>query len=113
MRETSSEMSFTFHLPSAMLADIEKYSDRLQRSSGWCLRMAWGLAAPEIERLHADDLTIQNRILSGNRHPQPVALPPPTWDTIREEAARLDRSPSWLVQQAWRIARPFFLQAAR
>lgn len=25
---------------------------------------------------------------------------------IREEAARLDRSLSWIVQRAWRIARP-------
>ena len=113
MQTMNRQSSCTFHLPSLMLEDIEKYAMRLERPTAWCVRMAWNLAAPEIERLHADDTTTNNRLFTGNRHPKPMDLPDRTWSTIREEAARLDRSPSWIVQQAWRIARPYFLETAR
>jgi uncharacterized small protein (TIGR04563 family) len=96
-----------------MLNDIEKYAIRLERPTSWCVRLAWSLAASEIERFTSDDGTVNSRLFNGNREPQPMALPSRTWRTIRHEAARLDRSPSWIVQQAWRIARPYFPETAR
>jgi uncharacterized small protein (TIGR04563 family) len=112
MHASQTKSPCTFHLPSVMLKDIETYALRVDRPTGWCVRMAWSLAAPEIERYSADDRTVETGLFGGLRQPQPVPLPNGTWRTIRQEAARLDRSPSWIVQQAWRIARPHFLETA-
>ena len=110
MHASQTKSPCTFHLPSVMLKDIETYALHVERPTGWCVRMAWSLAALEIEGYSADDSTVETGLFSGLRQPQPVALTDGTWRTIRQEAARLDRSPSWVVQQAWRIARPHFLE---
>lgn len=41
-----------------------------------------------------------------DKRKQSLYFPETMLQEIREEAARLDRSLSWIVQRAWRIARP-------
>ena len=41
-----------------------------------------------------------------DKRKQSLYFPEAMLQEIKEEAARLDRSLSWIVQRAWRIARP-------
>ena len=41
-----------------------------------------------------------------DKRKQSLYFPEAMLAEIKEEAARLDRSLSWIVQRAWRIARP-------
>ena len=41
-----------------------------------------------------------------DRHRQSFYLPEPMLEEIRVEAKRLNRSVSWVVQRAWKLARP-------
>lgn len=43
--------------------------------------------------------------MSNDKHKQSLYLPGPMSDEIRLEAKRLDRSLSWVIQKAWRLAR--------
>ena len=43
--------------------------------------------------------------MSRDKRKQSIYLPEEMLEEIEVEAERLDRSLSWLVQQAWRIAR--------
>ncbi len=43
---------------------------------------------------------------STDKRKQSLYFPEDMLKEIQEEAARQDRSLSWVVQQAWRIARP-------
>lgn len=43
--------------------------------------------------------------MANDKRKQSLYFPEEMLNEISEEAGRLDRSMSWLVQQAWRIAR--------
>jgi uncharacterized small protein (TIGR04563 family) len=47
----------------------------------------------------------------ANESKQALYLGPDVLRELREESARLDRSMSWLVREAWRIARDTIRQA--
>jgi uncharacterized small protein (TIGR04563 family) len=43
--------------------------------------------------------------MGSNKRKQSLYFPAETLDELRLEAARLDRSLSWIVQKAWQMAR--------
>ena len=91
------------HVPTPMLRDMQKQAQRLDRSVSWCVRMAWNMAAADIRSWSAHDPTPQSRLLKGRKRSESMTMPPTTWSELTVEAARLDRSRSWLVQQAWLV----------
>jgi hypothetical protein len=99
------------HFPAALLADIEDKAAQLGRSIDWCLHTAWCVAAAELECHGAIDRVGDTELLSGKAVPHEVELPLLTWRHLTEEAERLDRSKSWLLQRAWLIARPRLVDA--
>lgn len=101
------------HVPTPMLRDMQKQAERLDRSVSWCVRMAWDMAAKDMRAWSAHEPTPQSRLLRGRRRPESMSLPSATWCELSEEAARLDRSRSWVVQQAWLVARSQLLVAMR
>ena len=101
------------HVPTPMLRDMQKQAKRLDQSVSWCVRMAWNMASPDIRRWSAHDPTPQSRLLRGRKRAEAMSMPSNMWFELSREAARLDRSRSWLVQQAWLLARPELLGAMR
>ncbi|MCU0693872.1 MAG: TIGR04563 family protein [Polyangiaceae bacterium] len=47
-----------------------------------------------------------NEASKTDKRKQSLYFPESMLQEIKEEAARLDRSLSWIVQRAWKIARP-------
>ncbi len=48
----------------------------------------------------------ENVASKTDKRKQSLYFPESMLQEIKEEAARLDRSLSWIVQRAWKIARP-------
>jgi uncharacterized small protein (TIGR04563 family) len=44
--------------------------------------------------------------MAGDRRKQSLYFPEEMIDAVQAEAERQDRSLSWIIQQAWNIARP-------
>jgi uncharacterized small protein (TIGR04563 family) len=101
------------HLPTPMLEDMRKQARRLEQSVSWCVHTAWTLASADVQTWSQHDRAAEHRLLGGRRRPEPMVLPEGIWQQLTAESARLDRSPSWLVQQAWLAARPALLRAAK
>lgn len=94
------------HLPEAVLADVQRYADELERPIGWCLWMAWCIAS-----LSNDELAAQLEempLAVGTKRAAEVVMPLGTWRHVTRQAERLDRSKSWLLTRAWLLARPQF-----
>jgi uncharacterized small protein (TIGR04563 family) len=108
-----SPMTRVVHVPTPMLRDMQNQAGRLDRSVSWCVALAWTLAADEVRGWRADDVTGTSRLLQGRKRPETMTIPGSTWRQLADESARLDRSPSWLVQQTWLAARPKVLEAGR
>lgn len=54
-----------------------------------------------------DNVTkVANDPVKTDKRKQSLYFPESMLTEIKEEAARLDRSLSWIVQRAWKIARP-------
>jgi hypothetical protein len=96
-----------------MLRDMQNQASRLDRSVSWCVALAWTLAAEEVRAWRADDATETSRLLKGRKRPETMTMSGSTWRQLASESARLDRSPSWLVQQTWLAARTKVLEAGR
>ena len=60
------------------------------------------LPTPPIEVLVADD---PNKSTGSDKRKQSLYFPESMLQEIKDEAARLDRSLSWVVQRAWKMAR--------
>ena len=93
------------HLPEAMLAEIEARADELGRSIDWCVSTAWCVAAADFETHGGADVADLGSLLGGKMKRRRVELALLTWRHITQEAERLDRSKSWMLQRAWLIAR--------
>ena len=52
-----------------------------------------------------DTKTATNEGSKSDKRKQSLYFPEEMLEEIKEEAARLDRSLSWIVQRAWKIAR--------
>jgi hypothetical protein len=98
----------TLHVPTPMLRDMQKQATRFDRNVSWCIRMAWDMASRQIGDCRQEDRPLRSPLLRGRKRPLAVKLPATTWQNLVDEGARLDRSQSWLVQQAWLAARPHF-----
>jgi len=109
----SSPLTRVVHVPTPMLRDMQKQASRLDRSVSWCVSLAWTLAAEEVRAWRADDPTETSQLLKGSKRQETMTVPASTWRQLANESARLDRSPSWLVQQTWLAARPKVLEAAQ
>ena len=94
------------HVPTVLLRDMQLQASRLERSVSWCVALAWTLCAEDVRSWRSDDPTEPSRLLQGRKRPETMTIPSSTWRQLANESARLDRSPSWLVQQAWVAARP-------
>ena len=53
----------------------------------------------------SDKETLKNEASKTDKRKQSLYFPEEMLEEIKEEAARLDRSLSWIVQRAWKIAR--------
>lgn len=61
------------------------------------------LPGPEVEPMNDKDL--KNEASKTDKRKQSLYFPESMLQEIKEEAARLDRSLSWVVQRAWKLAR--------
>ena len=98
--------------PESMLEDIRTQAVRLDRSLSWCAQRAWVLGGPRLRALEplADDPDAEaiydaHFAKSADHRKQTLFFPIDMVNAIQAEAARLDRSKSWLVQRAWCLAR--------
>lgn len=83
---------------SALGSDVMK----LSRSTHFmCVQLAH---APKIS---ANSLMSENnpKTNSGDKRKQSLYFPASVLEEIKQEAERLDRSLSWVVQRAWKVAR--------
>ena len=53
----------------------------------------------------SDKETLKNEASKTDKRKQSLYFPESMLQEIKEEAARLDRSLSWVVQRAWKLAR--------
>ena len=88
-----------------MLRDIEDKAAQLGRDPGWCIHTAWCVATADFEAHGGCNIGDEAGVLNGKKKPLRVELALLTWRHITQEAERLDRSKSWLLQRAWLIAR--------
>jgi predicted transcriptional regulator len=102
----------TLHFPKAIIDDVQQFAERLDRSVGWCMWMAWCLASLRMDEETLAELQQDERLV-GPKQAERIELPLGTWRHLTRQAERLDRSKSWLVARAWIIARPRFLSAVR
>jgi uncharacterized small protein (TIGR04563 family) len=93
------------HVPEAMLRDIEDQAQSLGRDVDWCVNTAWCIAVAEFEANGGVDVADSENIMRGRKRRIRVVLSLLTWRHITQEAERLDRSKSWMLQRAWLIAR--------
>lgn len=97
----------TMFLPEPVLTDLRAYAERLDRSVGWCLWMAWCMVSLEMGEAVLANMA-SDPMLDGAKHVAEVDLPLGTWRHLTRMAERLDRSKSWLLARAWLLARPRF-----
>jgi uncharacterized small protein (TIGR04563 family) len=57
------------------------------------------------ERMTDKDSLLKNEASKTDKRKQSLYFPESMLQEIKEEAARLDRSLSWVVQRAWKLAR--------
>jgi uncharacterized small protein (TIGR04563 family) len=62
----------------------------------------WGLPINKTEVLVADN---DSKATGSDKRKQSLYFPESMLQEIKDEAARLDRSLSWVVQRAWKMAR--------
>src|SRR5687768_12133041 len=107
--------------PESMLLVIQDEATRQDRSLSWCAQKAWKLSrqvvakfpsapegsdepptSPEMESAVSQ---LRKRYpATADRRKQTLYFPEEMLIEITEEAARLDRSASWVVQIAWCLA---------
>jgi uncharacterized small protein (TIGR04563 family) len=96
-------------LPESMLTHITTEARRMDRSLSWCVQTAWVHARGELSKLahqseHPAAEAQYQRYEGQEKRKQTLSFPSAMLDEIRGEAARQDRSISWLVQRAWCLA---------
>jgi uncharacterized small protein (TIGR04563 family) len=98
---------------SAMLEDLTKQAQRLDRSLSWCAQRAWTIARaelskPQVEGEHPLAQKILDTRYASNDESKPrkqtLFFPPAMLTEIKTAAKQQDRSISWLMQRAWCLA---------
>jgi uncharacterized small protein (TIGR04563 family) len=101
--------------PETILRHIKAEATRMDRSLSWCVQKAWLLARVELSRLEpgAAHPRAEERYSqlfaaadggAGSVRKQTMFFPDEMMLEIAAEAARLDRSQSWLLHRAWSLA---------
>lgn len=98
-----------FWYPSSMLEDMQALASRRKKDLAWVVEQAWSVARAEVATLDGNkpwraEASFDARYADSDKHKRMLALSAATVDEIRLEAARLDRSMSWLVARCWCVA---------
>ncbi len=96
--------------PTSMLEEIETVARKHEESVAWCLLEAWAIAKREVAALNGNsewraETVFEKRYADADKVKHTLPLPLAMMDEIKNEAARLDRSMSWLVARSWCVAR--------
>lgn len=113
MRTAPEKVQQTIVWQSALLSDLTKQAQRLDRSLSWCAQRAWMIARAEMSKLDATSKhpkaqsTLDTRYVSGGvgkQQKQVLYFPVEMVAEMKAAAERQDRSISWLMQHAWCFA---------
>jgi uncharacterized small protein (TIGR04563 family) len=96
--------------PSAMLEELQEIARKHDKSVAWCVQQAWSLAKREVQGLHGNstwraEKVFEKRYADADKVKHSLSLPRSMMDEIKNEAARLDRSMSWLVARSFCVTR--------
>lgn len=93
------------HFPTSMLREIEREAIRRGKSISDCLGQAWGASRQHLQALTSDTPTGGGRLITEPKKAQRAELTASVWREVDRQAWRLDRSKSWVFQQAWLAAK--------
>jgi uncharacterized small protein (TIGR04563 family) len=96
--------------PSTMLEEMKALAASLGKSPAWVLEQSWALARPEVQKLEGNrpwraEKVFEKRYADADKVKHMLTLSTATMDEIKTQAARLDRSMSWLVARCFCVAR--------
>ena len=96
--------------PTSMLEEMETIARKHEQSVAWCVQQAWSVAKREVAALTGNsewmaEQVFEKRYADADKVKHTLPLPVAMMDEIKNEAARLDRSMSWLVARSWCVAR--------
>lgn len=110
MKTASEKIEQGIELPAAMLHDLVREAQRLDRSLSWCAQRAWTIARSEISKTRGEHPIAQRvfetryAAVEKQDRKQMFFFPKDMLAEIKTQAERQDRSVSWLVQHAWCLA---------
>ncbi|MBM4377077.1 MAG: hypothetical protein FJ095_18505 [Deltaproteobacteria bacterium] len=95
--------------PSSMLEEMHALAGSQKKTTAWVVEQAWGAARAEIAKLDGHkpwraEKVFEQRYADADKVKHVLTLSVTTMDEIKSEAARLDRSMSWLVARCFCIA---------
>jgi uncharacterized small protein (TIGR04563 family) len=96
--------------PAPMLEEIATHASRLDTSLSWLTQKAWSIAKERLRSLEpldedaAAERVFGERYSSDDKRKQTILFPSSMLDEVKAEAARQDRSLSWIIQRAWCVA---------
>lgn len=103
----------TLFWPEAMLESIRAEAMRLDRNPSWCVQKAWRIASGELTSLRREEMPAGSDARYEQAYPveskkvkETLTLPQEMLDEMKREAARRDRSVSWIAQRTWFLAAP-------
>lgn len=104
MSEETREQALYF--PVTVVDVLQREAARLDRSVSWCLQRAWTRARGQIAAIPAapEDDGAEAAAAPTEKRKRTIFFPASMLAEIREQAARLDRSLSWVVGRAWELA---------
>jgi len=96
----------SLYFPEDMLREIQEEANRQDRSLSWIVQQAWKIALGQRRDRDWRSLRPGARVVSANdARKQSLYFPDEMLNEIQTQAQRLDRSLSWVVQQAWKISK--------
>jgi uncharacterized small protein (TIGR04563 family) len=106
----SNQVEQALWYPTSMLDDMQKVAAKLDKNISWCVQQAWNIGRREVAEIDADtnwraEKIFEQRYADADKAKQTFIFPSEVIDEIKNEAARLDRSMSWLVARVWCVAR--------
>jgi uncharacterized small protein (TIGR04563 family) len=96
--------------PSVMLEEMQSVAETAGHSVAWVVDQTWSRAKAEVAKLDGSapwraEKVFDAHYADSDKVKHMLALPASMMDEVKAEAARLDRSMSWLVARAWCVAR--------
>ena len=81
-----------------------KHFRLIPQACGWYYVIFWCRVTPSHTEVRLAD-NDSNKTAGSDKRKQSLYFPEAMLQEIKDEAARLDRSLSWVVQRAWKMAR--------